>query len=225
MPRRRITFALTAVLLVAPVAPTAAGAQSDESGRIEAASQTWRLRAAVRELGVRREQREGYDRDLFGSDWTDADGDCRDTRDEVLAQESREAVGSGCDVTEGLWHSYYDGVWWRHSSDVDIDHMVPLAEAWDSGARGWTSRTRLRFANDLGDRRALVAVTDNVNQSKGDQDPAEWLPARQRCRYLGEYVAVKLRWSLRVDRRESSAMRQLAEQCPNRRITVTLARR
>jgi hypothetical protein len=108
---------------------------------------------------------------------------------------------------------------------VDIDHMVPLAEAWDSGARGWTSRTRLRFANDLGDRRALVAVTDNVNQSKGDQDLAEWLPARQVCRYLGEYVAVKLRWSLRVDRRESSAMRQLAEQCPNRRITVTLARR
>jgi len=225
MPRRRITFALTAVLLVAPVAPTAAGAQSDESGRIEAASQTWRLRAAVRELGVRREQREGYDRDLFGSDWTDADGDCRDTRDEVLAQESREPVGSGCDVTGGLWHSYYDGVSWRNSSDVDIDHMVPLAEAWDSGARGWTSRTRLRFANDLGDRRALVAVTDNVNQSKGDQDLAEWLPARQVCRYLGEYVAVKLRWSLRVDRRESSAMRLLAEQCPNRRITVTLARR
>jgi hypothetical protein len=225
MPRRRIPFALTAALLLAPVAPTAAVARPDEADLAEAASQTWRLRAAVRELEVRREQREGYDRDLFGSDWTDADGDCRDTRDEVLAQESREPVGSGCDVTEGLWHSYYDGVSWRDSSDVDIDHMVPLAEAWDSGARGWTSRTRLRFANDLGDRRALAAVTDNVNQSKGDQDPAEWLPARQMCRYLGEYVAVKLRWSLRVDRRERSAMRQLAEQCPNRRITVTLARR
>jgi uncharacterized protein DUF1524 len=59
---------------------------------------------------------------------------------------------------------------------VDIDHLVPLAEAWDSGARTWSSGHRRSFANDVGDSRSLVAVTDNVNQSKGDQDPAEWLP-------------------------------------------------
>ena len=226
MATRPITIAATALLLLAPAVPTATtAATSDEESRTQVASQTWRLRAAVRELEVGRERRDGYDRDLFGSDWTDADGDCRDTRDEVLAQESREPVGSGCDVTRGQWLSYYDGVTWSDSSDVDIDHMVPLAEAWDSGARGWTSRARLRFANDLGDRRALVAVTDNVNSSKGDQDPAEWLPERLVCRYLGQYVAVKLRWSLRVDRRERGVMQELAAQCPNRRITVTIARR
>lgn len=220
-----ITVPLTALALLAPVAPTAIAAQVDEApGTAKAQSQTWRLRAAVRELELGRERRAGYDRDKFGSDWTDADGDCRDTRDEVLAQESREPVDSGCDITRGLWHSYYDGVSWRNSSDVDIDHMVPLAEAWDSGARRWSSRTRVRYANDLGDRRALVAVTDNVNSSKGDQDPAEWLPQRHRCRYVGQYVAVKLRWSLRVDRRERRALRGLAGDCPNRRITLTGAR-
>jgi hypothetical protein len=183
------------------------------------AAETYRLRAAVRQLPVRREIRSGYDRDLFG-DWVDVDGDCRDTRDEVLAQESREPVGDACDVTAGVWRSYYDGATWRSSSDVDIDHVVPLAEAWDSGARAWGERRRVRYANDLGDRRSLVAVTDNVNQSKGDRDPAEWLPERRVCRYVAEYVAVKLRWNLRVDRAERRALREQARSCTNRVVVV-----
>lgn len=69
--------------------------------------------------------------------------------------------------------------------------MVPLAEAWDSGGKRWNAKTRERYANDLGDRRALVAVTDNVNQSKGDRDIAEWLPERSHCRYLREWTVVK----------------------------------
>jgi hypothetical protein len=194
------------------------------TGRALLRAQTWRLRGAVRRLVVGRERRAGYDRDLFGGDWIDADGDCRDTRDEVLAQESRERVATGCDVASGLWRSYYDGALWRNSADVDIDHVVALAEAWDSGARGWSGRTRVRYANDLADRRTLVAVTDNVNQSKGDQDPAEWLPERQVCRYVAQHVAVKLRWSLRVDRPERRTLRALSAGCPNRRITVTRAR-
>ena len=102
----------------------------------------------------------GYDRDKFRH-WTDADGDCQDTRDEVLRAESLIAT-SGCDITEGEWRSYYDGVTTEDPSDLDIDHMVPLAEAWDSGAKQWTKKTRERFANDLGDRRSLVAVTAAV---------------------------------------------------------------
>ena len=89
----------------------------------------------------------------------------------------------------------------RSPSDLDIDHLVPLAEAWDSGARNWTAAQRQAYANDLGDARALVAVTDNVNQAKGDQDPAEWMPpaAGATCRYVGEWAAVKIRWRLTVD--------------------------
>jgi hypothetical protein len=181
-----------------------------------------RLRRAVKRLPVAGEVRRGYDRDRF-KHWIDADDDCRDTRDEVLAAESRDQV-SGCDVTRGEWLSYYDGETWTDSSDVDIDHVVPLAEAWDSGARRWTARTRTRFANDLGDARALVAVTDDVNQSKSDQDPADWVPDLRRCRYVREWVAVKLRWQLAVDRPEREALRDRVAGCKNPVVRVHLAR-
>src|SRR4051794_14242797 len=94
-----------------------------------------RLRAAIRQLPVATERPAGYDRDEF-KHWVDADGDCQDTRDEVLAAESLVEVG-GCDVSTGKWFSYYDRQTWTQSSDVDIDHMVPLKEAWDSGAHAW----------------------------------------------------------------------------------------
>ncbi len=102
--------------------------------------------------------------------------------------------------------------------------MVPLAEAWDSGARTWSAAERERYANDLGDYRTLVGVTDNVNQAKSDQDVREWLPAYDKCRYLREFVAVKHRWRLSVDSGEKSAMSTLAGTCTNTTITVTLAR-
>jgi Protein of unknown function (DUF1524) len=180
-----------------------------------------RLRHAVRRLPIAEEIRKGYDRDRFRH-WIDADGDCQDTRDEVLAAESTVPV-SGCDISTGRWESYYDKQVWTDSSDVDIDHMVPLAEAWDSGARRWSSETRERFANDLRDPRPLVAVTDTVNQSKSDQDPATWMPPYGTCKYLRQWVAVKLRWSLEVDRAEKRALRRQATECANTVITVTQA--
>ncbi len=102
--------------------------------------------------------------------------------------------------------------------------MVPLAEAWDSGARRWRPTVRSQFANDLRDRRSLVAVTDNVNQSKSDGDPADWLPDHGRCRYVREWVAVKHRWGLRVDRAEKRVLRDLASSCDNTRIRLRIAR-
>jgi hypothetical protein len=183
-----------------------------------------RLTKAIADLTVRAEVRTGYSRDLFPH-WTDADGDGCSTRHEVLIAEAVEppSVGDGCALRGGRWFSYYDRVSWTNPSDIDIDHMVPLAEAWDSGARTWSSSTRQRYANDLDDYRTLVGVTDNVNQAKGDQDIAEWLPAQQRCRYLREYVAVKIRWRLTVDSTERSAMYDLAATCSNSTITVTRA--
>ena len=108
-----------------------------------------RLRRAVSELPTAREGRRGYDRDKFRH-WIDADGDCQDTRDEVLDAES-VTEASGCDITTGEWRSYYDGEVWTDSSDVDIDHLVPLAEAWYSGARRWTAGTRTRYTWSLAD--------------------------------------------------------------------------
>jgi len=183
------------------------------------------LQTAVADLPVATEVRTGYDRDLF-QHWIDADGDGCHTRNEVLLAEADDppTVSGTCTISGGRWFSYYDRVSWTNTSDLDIDHMVPLAEAWDSGARTWSSTVRRDFANDLGDYRSLVAVTDNVNQAKGDQDPGTWLPQYDRCRYLREFVAVKHRWRLSVDSAEKSAMTSLASSCTNSTITVTLAR-
>ena len=183
------------------------------------------LTTAINDLGVASEVRTGYFRDLFPH-WVDADGDGCSTRNEVLIAEADDpvSVGAGCSLSGGRWFSYYDRVSWTSTSDVDIDHMVPLAEAWDSGARTWTTATRQAYANDLGDSRSLVGVTDDVNQAKSDQDVAEWLPQYDRCRYLREFVAVKLRWRLTVDSAEKSAMNSLGSGCTNTTITVTRAR-
>ena len=148
-----------------------------------------------------------YDRAKFRH-WVDANGDGCDTRQEVLIEESRKAVAYGvdCTVTSGRWYSYYDGVAWTNPSDVDIDHVVALKEAWVSGARRWGEGRRQRFANDTRFAGSLVAVTDNVNSSKGDRDPAEWLPDRARCRYAIQWARVKYRWRLTIDRAERAAL-------------------
>jgi hypothetical protein len=184
------------------------------------------LRTAAADLPVATEQRTGYSRSLFTL-WTDADGDGCNTRYEVLIAEAVTAptVGSGCTLTGGRWCSYYDSACWTAPADLDIDHLVPLAEAWDSGASKWTAKQRETYANGLGDDRDLVAVTDNVNQAKSDQDPAEWMPPQSSatCRYLGEWVAVKLRWRLTVDSAEKSALTRYANGCGNVTVTVTRA--
>jgi hypothetical protein len=182
-----------------------------------------RFRAAVRSLHVARSTPRGYDRDKFG-DWRDADGDCRDARAEVLVAESRRPVSGGCTITRGRWFSSYDRRFWRRASDVDIDHVVPLAEVWRSGGKRWGTQRRVAYANDLADPRTLRAVTDNVNQSKGDSDPAHWLPEFGRCSYVAQYTAVKIRWRLLVDRREKQAMRHVAAHCPNVVIRVHRAK-
>ncbi len=92
--------------------------------------------------------------------------------------------------------------------------MVPLAEAWDSGAGSWTTSRRQAFANDL-TRPQLIAVTDNVNQSKGDQDPATWMPSRTayRCTYVRAWVQVKYYYDLAVDSAEKSALQGYLNNC------------
>ena len=180
-----------------------------------------RVRAAIKDLPVARETRAGYDRDKFWH-WVDADGDCRDTRDEVLAEEAKVRV-RGCDIRVGRWVSSYDRESFRYSTNLDIDHVMPLAEAWDSGAKRWNADTRRRFANDLRDRRSLIALSASSNRSKSDRDPAEWLPEYGECRYVRQWVAVKIRWHLKVDRAEKRALSRRAGSCANVRITVRKA--
>lgn len=206
------TVLLTSTLLA--FSGTAAHADTSWSGT---------LTSGIAAISVGTEDRAGYSRDLFRH-WVDADGDGCDTRDEVLIAEADVAptVGSGCSLSGGRWYSYYEGASQTDPSALDIDHMVPLAEAWDSGASGWSSARREAYANDLGDSRTLVGVTASYNRSKGDQDVAEWLPPINHCRYVKDWVAAKIRWSLTADTAEVAALRDVAAGCTDSAITVTV---
>jgi len=155
----------------------------------------------------------GYERSLFRH-WIDADRNGCDTRREVLIAEAIAGQSVGCDVPGGAWLSFYDGVRTEDPATFDIDHMIPLKEAWDSGAFRWTPATRTAFANDLSYPAALVAVTASSNRSKGDQDPATWEPAQGRCRYAKSWIAVKFRWRLSVDTAEKAALQRMLQGCP-----------
>ena len=154
-----------------------------------------------------------YDRDLFPH-WITITGSCN-TREQVLKRDGTNVVvNSSCAPTSGSWYSPFDGATWTSASDVDIDHMVPLAEAWSSGAWAWTTARRQAYANDLGGPE-LWAVTDNVNQAKGDKDPAEWQPPRSafRCTYARAWIQVKYYYGLTVDSAEKSALTSMLGTC------------
>ncbi|MFF7705594.1 HNH endonuclease family protein [Streptomyces lydicus] len=182
------------------------------------AAETLKLHDAVEALPQAAESREGYERTKF-KHWIDEDKDGCNTRAEVLLAEAitPPSVSSGCKLTGGTWLSYYDDKVVDGPAGLDIDHMVPLAEAWDSGASQWTAARRQAYANDLAAERSLVAVTAKTNRQKADQDPADWMPPATdaRCTYLSDWVGTKLRWSLTVDRRERDTLRQLATSCEN----------
>ena len=166
-------------------------------------------------LQIEAEYQNGYNRDFFRH-WIDADGDGCDTRREVLIQESRidVSISGNCQVS-GQWVSLFDNVITTDASSFDVDHMVPLKEAWDSGAYGWDSATRTAFANDLGYAHSLIAVSASSNRSKSDRDPAQWLPPNNdfHCAYAFRWLAVKYRWSLSVDSAEALQLGRLATRC------------
>ncbi|GAB1523566.1 hypothetical protein RhiTH_006716 [Rhizoctonia solani] len=154
-----------------------------------------------------------YSRDLFPT-WDTISGSC-DTRETVLKRDGTSVVtDSSCSVTSGTWTSPYDGAKWTAASDLDIDHIVPLKEAWVSGARSWTTARREALANDL-TRPQLLAVTDNVNQSKGDKDPANWMPpsTSYHCTYIRAWITVKHYYGLTVDSAEKTALTSYLSKC------------
>lgn len=173
---------------------------------------------ATTDLGlvIADERRAGYDRDHFG-DWIDADSDGCNTREEVLIAESLDpvTVGPGCELSGGRWYSAYDGRETTDPSTFDIDHFVPVAEAWDSGAYAWSSSNRRAFYNDLDYAGSLIAVTAGSNRSKSDRDPAQWRPplSSYHCTYAQTWLAVKRRWSLTADQIEANALRQMLSTC------------
>ncbi|MFK0264184.1 HNH endonuclease family protein [Streptomyces angustmyceticus] len=176
------------------------------------------LSDAIGRLKMARESRTGYERNKFHL-WTDADHDGCDTRKEVLLAEAvkKPRQGKSCKLAGGSWLSYYDDKTVSDARKLDIDHVVPLAEAWDSGASKWTPERREQYANDLGAERSLVAVSLGPNRTKGDKDPAEWMPPAKdaTCTYAVDWVSAKLRWRLTADRAEAKALGAVAAGCPD----------
>ncbi|MEE1735500.1 HNH endonuclease family protein [Streptomyces sp. BE147] len=184
------------------------------------------IKEAIALIPAGDEVRDGYERDSF-KHWVDEDSDGCSTRSEVLLSEAvvKPEQGARCALTGGEWMSYYDEVTVTAAGKLDIDHLVPLAEAWDSGASKWDADRRMRYANDLGAERSLVAVTAKTNRSKSDKDPAQWLPpaASAQCTYGADWVATKLRWKLTADNKERAALESLADGCPDTVVKYEVA--
>lgn len=164
-----------------------------------------------------------YDRALFRH-WVDENGNRCDTRAEVLMRDTQAPVtrSGTCTIRTGKWKSVYDNQVITSASSLDIDHVVALKEAWESGASGWTSSERQKFANDLGFNRSLIAVSASTNRSKSDRDPTNWLPpaTSYRCDYLISWIQVKYRWRLSIDSAEKSVIRTGLMNCGNPKVLL-----
>ena len=159
-----------------------------------------------------------YDRDDWGSGWSDADGDCMSTRHEVLKTESVDQAQVdyyGCTVTGGRWYGAFTGTWVTNPSSLDIDHFVPLANAHASGGWAWSSATKRNYYNDLSDPKHLIAVTASANRSKGARGPESWKPTNTDywCVYAHTWATIKTRWELTVTTSELGALSSMLDTC------------
>ena len=166
----------------------------------------------------------GYSREEFPH-WSDAqefgwklpgrtpDPESCDARDAALIRDGREErVDAYCDVASGSWFDPYGGQTYTDPEDIDIDHIVPLANAWRSGASSWNTAKRESFANVSRD---LLSVDDALNQSKGDKGPEAWKPPRKAywCVYAKRWIGIKHYWDLSVTGAERSALKQMLDRC------------
>jgi hypothetical protein len=211
---RLLVSVLTAASLALALAGcdplTAAAGPGDSSAGAGAGSATQQL-AALTVAGW--SSMTGYSRDKF-KHWISQGNGC-DTRDVVLKRDGTGVQATAdCKIESGSWVSAYDGKSFTDPQELDIDHMVPLANAWRTGASAWTDDQRSAFANDL-TRPQLLAVSLASNRSKGDQDPSQWKPPNTSywCAYAQRWVAVKAYWKLTVTTDEKAALTQMLGRC------------
>jgi hypothetical protein len=206
---RLAALAAGATVLAVSAAPSVASvAQTPLQATTVSATSTVSARHLLNLLTVAGESHAStYVRSKFTL-WVDANHDGENTRAEVLKTESTKTatVNSNDTVVSGRWVSPYDGTVVTLASKLDIDHLVPLQEAWTSGAAAWSAQRRTAYANDTGYSGSLIAVTAHANRSKGDQEPGQWLPSRPSavCKYVKQYIAVKYRWKLAVNTTEKA---------------------
>ena len=143
--------------------------------------------------------------------WIDVDGDCQNTRAEVLIRDAIH-VNSACTIRTGKWLDPYSGKEWTLASDLDIDHVIPLSWAHKHGAANWSKRQKKEYANDMAN---LLAVEDNLNQSKGGKGPDEWMPPNvgYHCQYLFSWQNIIDKYSLTMTMLELAWFAPKLEEC------------
>ena len=156
-----------------------------------------------------------YDRNDYGR-WSDDDKDCQNTRHEILVQSSSTPVvfktKKNCLVISGTWLGAYTNTTFNKTSQLDIDHIIPLKEAHISGASKWENKDKNQFFNDLDN---LIPVSRSANRSKGSKDPASWLPDNKafHCAYIQKWVVIKNKYDLEFDSKEQMAINDILKDC------------
>lgn len=194
--------------------------------RVEAAQPT--AVDVVEMLAVKgRAAKTGYARDQFGTAWKDVDRNGCDTRNDILNRDltskTYKVNSEDCVVLTGILIDPYSGETISFlrgvttSSDVQIDHVVALSNAWQTGAFKLTIEKRTAFANDPLN---LLAAKGRLNSQKGDGDAATWLPPKKsyRCSYVARQVAVKFKYGLWLTAPEKAAILKLLQPCPGQLI-------
>lgn len=156
-----------------------------------------------------------YNRSYF-KHWVDLDKNCRDARQEVLIEESLTdgvvyTSRKECKVAFGMWHGKFNDVVIYNAKDLDVDHLVPLKNAWISGAWRWTDEKREEYANYLEDPEHLIAVSSSANRSKGAKSPDQWLPKNKKywVPYCRAWCNIKVKWGLTVTRDELETLESI----------------
>lgn len=159
-----------------------------------------------------------YDREADFGTWTTEGGTCENTRAKVLISQSLMNVklsNDGCTVVSGKWIDPWSGKVTTDAHSLDIDHLVPLANAWVSGAANWDSQKRTAFANNLDDADMLLAIPSDENRDKSDAGPDEWKPKAKSswCRYATAWVTIKNKWGLAMKKAEAEAVKSMLSKC------------
>ena len=197
--------------------PAATGSATDMARALQARS--GQTVAVLDTLPVKgRAPMTGYSREEFGPDWSDVNRNGCDTRNDILTRDLSGTEIVNCVVQRGVLSDPYSGETVQFtrgpvsSMDVQIDHVVALANAWQTGAFKWSPEKRERFANDP---RNLLAVRGDLNLQKGDGDAATWLPPRKsfRCEYVERQIQVKAAYQLWVTEPEKAAMMRVMATC------------